>query len=33
MQAAMKAKQAMTAAACDALDSAIELLAKMYLPA
>lgn len=33
MQNAMKAKQSMDPAACDALDSAIDLFAKMYLPA
>ena len=33
MQCAMKAKQSMDVAACDALDHAIEDMAKMYLPA
>jgi len=32
MQAAMKAKQTMDVAACDALDKAVDLFAKMYLP-
>ena len=32
MQAAMKAKQSMDVAACDALDHAIEDFAKMYTP-
>lgn len=32
MQCAMKAKQSMDTAACDALDHAIADMAKMYLP-
>ena len=33
MQAAMKCKQVMDVTACDALDAAITLMGKMYLPA
>jgi len=33
MQAAMKAKQTVDTAQCDALEAAVECFSKMYLPA